>query len=80
MTGSLFFCSAAQRELWSLMTPARLMERAAAICSQVAPSSRAWIGGPKSGLGIGEPGWHDSAICASCHGICTAELEEGQRP
>lgn len=38
-----------------------------------------WIGGPKSGVGIGEPGWHDSAICSTCHGICTAELEEGQR-
>ena len=38
-----------------------------------------WIGGPKSGLGIGEEGWHDSAICAVCHGICTADLEKGQR-
>lgn len=39
-----------------------------------------WIGGPKSGLGIGDEGWHDSTICGECKGICTADLEEGQRP
>lgn len=38
-----------------------------------------WIGGPRSGLGVGAPGWHDSAICSNCLGICTADLEEGQR-
>lgn len=41
--------------------------------------SMGWIGGPKSGLGFGEPGWHDSAICSNCLGICVAELEPGQR-
>lgn len=38
-----------------------------------------WIGGPLSGLGVGEEGWHDSMICATCKGICVADLEEGQR-
>lgn len=38
-----------------------------------------WIGGPKSGVGIGEPGWHDSMICSICLGVCTDDLEEGER-
>lgn len=37
-----------------------------------------WIGGPKSGLGIGEPGWHDSMVCSTCLGICIADMEPGQ--
>lgn len=39
-----------------------------------------WLGGPLSGLGVGEPGWHDSEICAGCLGVCTADMEEGGRP
>lgn len=38
-----------------------------------------WIGGPKSGLGIGTEGWHDSSICHGCMGICVADMEEGGR-
>lgn len=38
-----------------------------------------WIGGPLSGLGVGEPGWHDSMICTTCMGICTADMDEGGR-
>jgi len=38
-----------------------------------------WIGGPLSGVGIGEPGWHDSSLCVTCNGICTGDLEEGGR-
>lgn len=41
--------------------------------------SMGWIGGPKSGLGIGEPGWHDSTICVTCKGICVGDMEEGGR-
>lgn len=38
-----------------------------------------WIGGPKSGLGIGDEGWHDSSVCSTCLGICVADMEEGGR-
>jgi len=40
--------------------------------------SLGWIGGPKSGIGVGEEGWHDSAICSTCLGVCVADLEAGQ--
>ena len=39
-----------------------------------------WIGGTRSGLGVGEEGWHDSAICSACLSICTADMEPGGRP
>jgi len=41
--------------------------------------STGWIGGPKSGVGFGEEGWHDSALCINCYGVCVADLEPGQR-
>lgn len=41
--------------------------------------SMGWIGGPKSGVGIGEPGWHDSMLCIVCTGVCVADMEDGGR-
>lgn len=39
-----------------------------------------WVGGPLSGVGVGEEGWHDSMLCVTCKGICTADMEDGGRP